>query len=210
MLEVPFVFSSNGDGFLFHDRTGQSETVEREISLSEFPSPEALWRKYCQWRGLTEQEERIIAQEYYSDTHYFGEPVYTCSLKQGIEDGFLAPYKVVRLDFDKDLEGWRPSKGKKDKLGNEIEDRIYNQKDFDRSLVLERRSKLVAERITEFLKGINRFHKTIVFCEDIEHAERMRQLLVNENPEGVIGDELLDFINSDNNKPSLAIRPCFI
>src|SRR5690606_28478974 len=103
------------------------------------------------------------------------------SLKQGIEDGFLAPYKVVRIDLDKDLVGWRPEKGQRDKYGREIEDRIYNQRDFDRSLVLEERTKVVARKITEFLKATDRYAKTIVFCEDIDHAERMRQALVNEN-----------------------------
>ncbi len=116
-----------------------------------------------------------------SNIHYFGEPIFTYSLKQGIQDGFLAPYKVVRIDFDKDLEGWRPEQGQRDKYGNEIQDRIYNQRDFDRSLVLEKRTELVAKKITEFLKGTDRFDKTIVFCEDIDHAERMRQALVNEN-----------------------------
>ena len=116
-----------------------------------------------------------------SNIAYFGEPVYTYSLRQGIEDGFLAPYKVVRIDFDKDLTGWRPPAGKLDIHGNEIEDRIYNQRDFDRSLVIEDRTRLVAQKISEFLRGTNRYDKTIVFCEDIEHAERMRVALVNEN-----------------------------
>jgi type I restriction enzyme R subunit len=110
-----------------------------------------------------------------SNIHYFGEPIYTYSLKQGIDDGFLAPYKVVRIDLDKDLTGWRPEKGKLDKYGSEIEDRIYNQIDFDRTLVLEQRTQLVARKITEYLKATDRFDKTIVFCEDIDHAERMRQ-----------------------------------
>lgn len=105
----------------------------------------------------------------------------TYTLNQGIEDGFLAPYKVVRIDIDKDVTGWRPAEGKKDKKGQLIEDRIYNQQDFDRSLVLDQRTELVAKKVTEFLKGTNRFDKTIVFCEDIDHAERMRQALVNEN-----------------------------
>ncbi|MFB3041913.1 MAG: EcoAI/FtnUII family type I restriction enzme subunit R, partial [Candidatus Poribacteria bacterium] len=116
-----------------------------------------------------------------SNIEYFGEPIYTYSLKQGIEDGFLAPYKVIRIDLDKDLQGWRPGQGQRDKHGREIEDRIYNQTDFDRTLILEKRAELVAEKITEFLKATDRFAKTIIFCEDIDHAERMRQLLVNEN-----------------------------
>jgi len=350
MLDVPFAFSTNGRAFLFHDRTVQSPEVEREIPLSAFPSPEELWRRYCAWKGIEGEAERIAAQDYYldgsgktpryyqlvainrvveaiargqrrillvmatgtgktytafqiiwrlwkarrvrrvlflagrnilvdqtrindfkpfgnamtkitnrtvdksyeiylalyqavsgseeekniykqfspdffdlvvvdechrgsaaedsawreileyfapaihlgltatpketrdvSNIEYFGEPVYVYSLKQGIEDGFLAPYKVVRIDLDKDLIGWRPEKGQRDKYGREIEDRIYNQRDFDRSLVLEERTKVVARKITEFLKATDRYAKTIVFCEDIDHAERMRQALVNEN-----------------------------
>lgn len=116
-----------------------------------------------------------------STSYYFGDPVYTYSLKQGIEDGFLAPYKVVRIDLDRDLEGWRPERGKVDKFGSEIEDRIYNQKDFDRTLVLEKRTEVVAKKLTEFLRATDPYSKTIVFCEDIDHAERMRQALVNAN-----------------------------
>jgi type I restriction enzyme R subunit len=350
MLDVPFVFSSNGDGFLFHDRTGQAAKVEEQLTLDQFPSPDELWRRYCAWKGIAPASEAVVTQDYYSDgsgktpryyqvnainrvveavargqdrvllvmstgtgktltafqiiwrlwkagvkkrilfladrnilvdqtktndfkpfagamtkitnrkvdksfeiylalyqaisgtdeesdlfrqfspdffdliivdechrgsaadnsawrsvldyfgaatqigltatpketadistTHYFGEPVYTYSLKQGIEDGFLAPYKVVRIDLDKDLAGWRPEKGKLDKLGQEIEDRVYNQRDFDRTMVLEKRTDLVAHKVTQFLTQTNRFDKTIVFCEDIDHAERMRQALVNAN-----------------------------
>jgi type I restriction enzyme R subunit len=121
-----------------------------------------------------------------SNIDYFGEPIYTYSLKQGIEDGFLAPYKVIRVDIDQDLSGWRPNAGQLDKYGQEIEDRIYNQKDIDRSLVLEKRTELVAKRVSEFLKKTDRFAITIVFCEDIDHAERMRQALVNENQDLVL------------------------
>ncbi len=350
MLDVPFVFSSNGDGFVEHDRTGNAKRPERNLGLHEFPSPEEMWRRYREAKGLEADAEKVVSQDYYSDgsgktpryyqvnainrvveavarnqprillvmatgtgktltafqiiwrlwksgakkrilfladrnilvdqtktndfkpfggamtkitnrkvdksfeiylalyqaisgteeqddlfrqftpdffdlivvdechrgsasdnsawrdvltyfssatqlgltatpketadvstTHYFGEAVYTYSLKQGIEDGFLAPYKVVRYDLDKDLAGWRPERGKLDKHGNEIEDRIYNQRDFDRNLVLEQRTTLVAKQVTEFLKATDRFAKTIVFCEDIDHAERMRQALVNEN-----------------------------
>ncbi|MGP8322326.1 MAG: EcoAI/FtnUII family type I restriction enzme subunit R, partial [Methanosarcinaceae archaeon] len=350
MLDVPFVYSSNGDAFLEHDRTATSGNVERRIPLNGFPSPKKLWKKYCVWKGIDRSKEQIVTQEYYTDSsgktpryyqqiainrtveaiskgqdrlllvmatgtgktftafqiiwrlwksrtkkrilfladrnilidqtrtndfkpfgnvmtkiknrqvdksyeiylslyqavtgteeekniykqfspdffdlivvdechrgsadedsawheileyfssathigftatpketkyvsniHYFGEPIYTYSLKQGIEDGFLAPYKVIRIDFDKDLEGWRPEKDKTDKYGQMIEDRIYNQKDFDRELVFEQRTQLVAKKVTEFLKATDRFDKTIVFCENIDHAERMRQALVNEN-----------------------------
>ena len=376
MLDVPFVFSSNGEGFLFHDRTGQSSPAEREISLDELPGPEDLWRRYCAWKRIPREREALVTQDYFSEpggkepryfqttainrtieaiargedrillvlatgtgktftafqiiwrlwkarakkrilfladrnilvdqtmvndfrpfkgamaklstrtksieriqdgrreqeeltlavnkrtkqvntsyeiylslyqavsgteeernvykqfsptffdlvivdechrgsaaensawreileyfssatqigmtatpketadvstTSYFGEPVYTYSLKQGIEDGFLAPYKVVRFDLDKDLEGWRPPKGKRDKHGAEIEDRVYNQSDFDRTLVLEQRTALVAQKVTEFLKATDRMAKTIVFCEDIDHAERMRHALIQDN-----------------------------
>lgn len=116
-----------------------------------------------------------------SSQTYFGEPIYEYSLKQGIEDGFLAPYKVIRIGLDRDLEGYRPESGKVDKNGYEIEDREYNVKDYDRSLVIEHRTKVIAAKITEFLKKTDRFSKTIVFCIDIEHAERMRQALINEN-----------------------------
>jgi type I restriction enzyme, R subunit len=350
MIDAPFVFSSNGDGFLFHDRTGLAATVEQALALDQFPSPDELWRRYCAWKGIAPAAEAIVTQDYYSDgsgktpryyqvnainrvveavvkgndrvllvmatgtgktftafqiiwrlwkagvkkrilfladrnilvdqtrtndfkpfagamtkithrkvdksfeiylalyqaisgadeesdlfrqfspeffdlivvdechrgsasensawrsvleyfgaatqigltatpkettdvstTNYFGEAVYTYSLKQGIDDGFLAPYKVMRIDLDKDLVGWRPEKGKLDKLGQEIEDRVYNQRDFDRSLVLEKRTELVAQKVTQFLSQTDRFDKTIVFCEDIDHAERMRQALVNTN-----------------------------
>lgn len=350
LLHVPFVFSSNGDGFLFHNSIATDGTIEREIGLDEFPAPETLWRMWCIHKGMSREQELIVTQDYYSDggnkmpryyqllainktieaiangnnrillvmatgtgktytafqiiwrlwkarakkrilyladrnilvdqtmtndfkpfgsvmtkiqkrqanksyeiylslyqavsgteeeqniykqfsptffdliivdechrgsaaedsnwrrvleyfsaatqigltatpketkdisnIDYFGEPIYTYSLRQGIDDGFLAPYKVVRIDIDKDLTGWRPDKGMVDKYGNEIEDRIYNQKDFDRTLVLEERTILVAKKISEFLKQTNRFDKTIVFCDNIDHAERMRQALVNEN-----------------------------
>ncbi len=350
MLDVPFVFSSNGEGFLEHDRTGKRVPMERHLGLDDFPSPDDLWGRYRDAKGITEEVERVVTQDYYTEatgkppryyqtiainrtietiakgqdrillvlatgtgktytafqiiwrlwksrakkrilfladrnilvdqtktndfkpfgkamtkvtnrkvdksfevylalyqaitgaeetkdifrqfspdffdlivvdechrgsaseesawraileyfssatqigltatpketseistTNYFGEPIYTYSLRQGIEDGFLAPYKVVRFDIDKDLEGWRPPKGMLDKHGNPIEDRVYNQKDFDRTLVLEQRTLLVARKVTEFLKATDRMSKTIVFCEDIDHAERMRTALVNEN-----------------------------
>ncbi|MGW6695086.1 EcoAI/FtnUII family type I restriction enzme subunit R [Rhodococcus sp. NPDC054953] len=350
-LDVPFVFSSNGDGFLFHDRTITSGAIERELTLDEFPSPDELHRKWLVWKSIEPDtaERKVIEQDYYfqgkelryyqlqavnrtveavacgqnrallvmatgtgktftafqiiwrlwrskrakrvlfladrnilidqtrvndfkpfgtamtkitnrtadpafeiflaiyqaitgtedaqniyrefspdffdlivvdechrgsaredaqwrevldyfngaiqigltatpketSDTSnitYFGEPIFTYSLKQGIDDGYLAPYKVVRIDIDKDVAGWRPEDGKTDKHGQVIEDRIYNQRDFDRGLVLEQRTKLVAERVTQYLEESgDRYAKTIVFCQDIDHAERMRSALVNEN-----------------------------
>ncbi|MEA5113342.1 MAG: DEAD/DEAH box helicase family protein [Geobacteraceae bacterium] len=377
ILDVPFAFSSNGDGFLFHDRTGMHNPVEQELILDAFPSPNDLWKRYMIWKGINEETEIVIEQPYYHDGSgkepryyqriainrtieaiakgqdrillvmatgtgktytafqiiwrlwksktkkrilyladrnilidqtmtndfkpygsamtkirnrtvdksyeiylalyqavsgteefkniyrefspdffdlvvvdechrgsaaddsawreileyfssatqigmtatpketrevsnitYFGEPVYTYSLKQGIADGFLAPYKVVRIDLDKDLTGWRPENGKVDKHGELIEDRIYNQKDFDRNLILEQRTDLVARKVTEFLKGTNRFDKTIVFCEDIDHAERMRKALVNHNADlaaenskyvmKITGDDTIGKMELDN------------
>ena len=116
-----------------------------------------------------------------SNIDYFGEPVYTYSLKDGIEDGFLAPYKVIRYAIDTDIYGYRPTKGKTDKDGDLVEDREYGIKDFDRTLVIDERTKLVAQKVTEYLKRTDRFAKTIVFCVDIDHAERMRQALVELN-----------------------------
>jgi type I restriction enzyme, R subunit len=117
-----------------------------------------------------------------SNIHYFGDPIYTYSLKQGINDGFLAPYKVIKVGIDRDLEGWIPDKGKLDKNGNPVEQRKYNIKDYDRTLVIDERTQLVARKISEFLKGTNHYDKTIVFCVDIDHAMRMREALVRENP----------------------------
>jgi type I restriction enzyme R subunit len=352
MLQVPFVFSSNGDGFLFHNGIAPDGVMERPLALHEFPSAQTLWQWWARHRGLTDQQNALVTQDYFSDgsdkspryyqvlainktieaiargrnrillvmatgtgktytafqiiwrlwksrvkkrilfladrnilvdqtmtndfkpfgsamtkirkrhadksyeiylslyqavtgneeekniyrqfspdffdlividechrgsaaadsawreileyfasaaqigltatpketrevsnIDYFGDPIYTYSLRQGIDDGFLAPYKVVRIDLDRDLTGWRPDKGMTDKYGNEIEDRIYNQKDFDKTLILEQRTRVVAKKITAFLKQTDRFDKSIVFCENIDHAERMRQALVNENPD---------------------------
>ena len=128
--------------------------------------------------------------EYVSNTDYFGAPVFTYSLKQGISDGFLAPYKVIKVHIDRDVEGYRPELGQLDRDGNEVEDRIYNAKDFDRHIVLDDRTVLTAKKITEFLKESgDRFQKTIVFCVDEEHAARMRQALVNENADLVVENQ---------------------
>ena len=117
-----------------------------------------------------------------SNIQYFGEPIYIYSLKQGIDDGFLAPYKVIRVNLDKDLVGYRPEAGKRDVNGNVIEDdEIYYQSDMDKRIIIDERTQAVAKRVTEFLKNTNRYNKTIVFCIDIEHAERMRQALIKEN-----------------------------
>lgn len=354
ILDIPFVYSSNGDGFLEHDRTSTEGIIEREISMQQFPTPEELYQRYKIWKGYTEREEEIINQDYYytptgktpryyqeiainrvvesiakgkdrqllvmatgtgktytafqimwrlwkarakkrilfvsdrnilvddpmrrdfapfgekmvkinrgrfniqkfsayeifiglyqsitgpeesqkifkqfprdffdliiideahrgsaaddsawreileyfrtasqmgmtatpkqqtgaDNIEYFGNPIYTYSLKQGIEDGFLAPYRVIRITLDKDVEGFRPYTDQLDRYGNEIPDEEYNLRDFDRKIVIDERTELVAKKITEFLKNTDRMSKTIVFCADINHAERMRQALVNEN-----------------------------
>ncbi|MBY0203055.1 EcoAI/FtnUII family type I restriction enzme subunit R [Paenibacillus cucumis (ex Kampfer et al. 2016)] len=145
---------------------------------------ESAWRKVLDYFSSATHigctATPIETKEASSQT-YFGEPIYEYSLKQGINDGFLAPYKVIRIGLDRDLEGYRPEAGMVDKFGYEIEDREYNIKDFERSLVLDERTRVIASKITEFLKKTDRFSKTIVFCVDIEHAERMRQALINEN-----------------------------
>nr|WP_242057231.1 DEAD/DEAH box helicase family protein [Pseudalkalibacillus hwajinpoensis] len=134
-----------------------------------------------------------------SNISYFGEPVYTYSLNQGIDDGFLAPYKVVRVGLDKDLEGYRPEIGKVDMYGEEIEDREYSQKDFDKNMIIDARTEAVAKRISQFLKKSDRFAKTIIFCVDIDHAERMRRALGNENSDLVAqNDKYIMRITGDN------------
>lgn len=156
-----------------------------------------------------------------SNSDYFGVPLYTYSLKQGIEDGYLAPYKVVRVDLDRDTFGWRPHEGMRDKFGHLIEDRIYTGADMNRKLVMEQRDAVVAGKITEYLKATDRYAKTIVFCEDIEHAARMRQALSNANadlcaaqPKYVVqitGDnaegkrELDNFIDPEKTYPVIAV-----
>ena len=384
-LQVPFVFSSNGNGFVFHDRTGQSLAIESNLALDAFPSPAELWSKYRQWKKLDAAQEKIVLQPYYDDgsdkgpryyqrnainaaveaiakgqdrvllvmatgtgktytafqiiwrlwksdwkigkqkrvlfladrnilidqtmvndfrpfgatmaklstsaktieradgsgielttaidahrridtsyeiylglyqaltgpedrqklyrefskdffdlividechrgsaaedsawreileyfnsatqigltatpketeyasnLHYFGPPVYTYSLKQGISDGFLAPYKVIKVHLNIDVEGYRPEKGELDKLGLPIDDRIYNIKDFDRTIVIDTRTQRVAKWVSDYLKESgNRFQKTIVFCVDTEHAALLRQALIIENQDLAVKNE---------------------
>ena len=356
-LNIPFAFSSNGDGFVFHDSTGGSNPRETNLPLDAFPSPADLWARYRAWKGLTPEAEEIVLQDYFEDgggktpryyqvnavnaaieaiakgqdrillvmatgtgktytafqiiwrlwkarrkkrilfladrnvlidqtmvndfrpfggamtklsrsidtsyevylglyqaitgpeehqkayrklspgffdlividechrgsaaadsawreileyfssatqigltatpketkyvsnISYFGEPVFSYSLKQGIRDGFLAPYKVVKVHIDRDIAGYRPEKGQRDRDGEVVEDRVYNLKDFDRTLVIDGRTKRVAEKISAFLReSADRFQKAIVFCVDQEHAARMRRALVNENADLVEGN----------------------
>ena len=185
---------------------------------------DSAWRKILEYfSGATQigmTATPVETKEASSQT-YFGEPIYEYSLKQGINDGFLAPYKVIRIGLDKDLVGYRPEAGKLDDNGYEIEDREYNVKDFDRTLVLDERTKVIAKKITEFLKKTDRFSKTIVFCVDVEHAERMRQALINENKDlwnenhkyimRITGDnaegkaQLDNFIDEDSKYPVIAV-----
>lgn len=144
---------------------------------------DAQWREILQYfSGAVQIGMTATPREtkYVSNISYFGEPVYTYSLKQGIEDGFLAPYKVIRIDIDKDIEGWTPPAGMTDDLGRDVPDREYNQADMDRILVLNQRTRLVARRVMQYLNATDPYAKTIIFCEDIDHAERMRAAIVNE------------------------------
>jgi type I restriction enzyme R subunit len=186
-------------------------------------SEDSAWREILDYYssaihlGLTATPKET---KYISSIDYFGETIYTYSLKQGIDDGFLAPYKVVRIDIDKDILGWTPPAGMKDDLGNEIENRTYNQADMDRILVLNQRTKLVAKRVMKLLNATDPYSKTIIFCEDIDHAERMRKAIVNaagkiatDNPKYVMritGDsvegkaELDNFIDPESKFPVIA------
>ena len=146
---------------------------------------DSAWREILEYFssatqiGLTATPKETT---YVSNIQYFGEPVYSYSLRQGISDGFLAPYKVIKVHIDRDVEGYRPEKGQRDRDGIEVDDRLYNTRDFDRTLVLDDRTTLVARKVTEYLKDSgDRFQKAIVFCVDQEHAARMRQALINEN-----------------------------
>ena len=356
-LDIPFVYSSNGDGFVEHDRTVTDGERERFLSMDDFPSPDELWQRYREWKGLSDQQEEVYLQDYYteiegktpryyqrvainraveayikgedrmllvmatgtgktftafqiiwrlwkagearrilfladrnvladqaitndfrpfeekmtkitdheatksheiylalyqaltgsentediyteyspdffdlvvidechrgsarensewrkildyfsgathlgltatpkettevSNQHYFGDPIYTYSLKQGINDGFLAPYRVVRVSLDKDVQGYRPEKGKRDAYDREIEDREYTTRDFDKNLVLGKRTKAIAHNVATYLKETDPYAKTIVFCEDVELAERLRKAITNEWPSYVEED----------------------
>ncbi|MBI5382977.1 MAG: DEAD/DEAH box helicase family protein [Opitutae bacterium] len=184
---------------------------------------DSAWREILEYFssatqiGLTATPKET---KYTSNITYFGKPVYTYKLKQGIEDGFLAPYKVVRYHLDKDLIGWTPPPGMLDDLGQKIEQRTYNQADMDRILVLNQRTKLVAKCVMELLRATDPFSKTIIFCEDIDHAERMRVAITNaagrlalDNPKYVMritGDsvegkaELDNFIDPESKFPVIA------
>ena len=166
-------------------------TSATHIGLTATPKEKTRLDKDKQIRVIDEPEFNY---------KYFGEPIYSYSLKQGIEDGFLAPYKVIRIVTDADALGYTPEKGKIDKHGQVIEQRQFNTKDFDRNLVLEKRTQLVASKIWEYLKGTDPMAKTIVFCDDQDHAERMRQELVKLIPEAASNRRYVMRITSDDNE----------
>ena len=146
---------------------------------------DSAWREILEYFGAATQIGMTATPretEYVSNSDYFGDPVFTYSLKQGIRDGFLAPYKVIKVHLDVDVEGYRPMPGEVDQYGHEIEDRLYNQKDFDHTLIIDNRTARVAKWVSDYLKASgDRFQKTIVFCVDTPHAARMRQAFINEN-----------------------------
>lgn len=144
---------------------------------------DSRWRRILEYFNSATQIGMTATPKetkYVSNTHYFGEPIYTYSLREGIEDGFLAPFKVINITTDIG-EGWRPFKNQLDKYGKEIEDRIYNNTDYDYNIVIEDRTQQVAKEITAYLKATDRMAKTIVFCPTEDAAERMRVALVNLN-----------------------------
>ena len=148
---------------------------------------ESRWRRILEYfAGATQIGMTATPKEtkYISNLYYFGEPVYTYSLKEGIEDGFLAPFKVINITTDIG-DGWRPRKGQRDIYGNEIPDRIYTNSDYDYNIIIEDRIEQVAAEITRYLKSTNRMAKTIVFCATEDAAERMRMALCNLNSDMV-------------------------
>ena len=184
------------------DEAGENETVQRLAQLfrPDFfdliivdechrgsAKKDSNWRKILEYFSSATQIGMTATPKetkYISNIDYFGEPVYTYSLKEGIEDGFLAPFKVINVKTNIG-EGWRPYKGQLDKNGNPIEDRIYTNSDFDYNIILEDRTLEVAREITSYLKSTDRMQKTIVFCATEEHAERMRIALTNLNADMV-------------------------
>ncbi len=198
--------AGNEDG----DDEGDAETVERFAKLFSRDFFDLVIVDECHrgsakkdsnWRRILEYFSSAVQigmtatpkeTKYISNIDYFGEPIYTYSLREGIDDGFLAPFKVINVQTDIS-EGWRPCFGQRDKFGNVIEDRIYTNSDFDYNIIIEDRTYEVAKEITEYLKQTDRMQKTIVFCANEDHAERMRIALnnlnadkVKENPDYVV------------------------
>lgn len=201
---------------LYQGLTGHSDDLFKQFSKDFFDliivdechrgsaREDSQWRKILDYfnnathLGLTATPKET---KEVSNTEYFGDPIYTYSLKQGIDDGFLAPYKVLKITLDVDTDGWRPPKDFKDKDGKLIEDRIYNRKDFDKNIVIEERRQAVAKKITEYLKVNGVYSKSIIFCVDIEHSEGMRSKLVNMNSDLVSENEkYITRITGDNDE----------
>lgn len=201
---------------LYQGLTGHSDDLFKQFSKDFFDliivdechrgsaREDSQWRKILDYfdnathLGLTATPKET---KEVSNTEYFGDPIYTYSLKQGIDDGFLAPYKVLKITLDVDTDGWRPPKDFKDKDGKLIEDRIYNRKDFDKNIVIEERRQAVAKKITEYLKVNGVYSKSIIFCVDIEHSEGMRTKLVNMNSDLVSENEkYITRITGDNDE----------
>lgn len=206
---------------LYQALTGpkDSQKIYRELSPDFFDliiidechrgsaAEDSAWREILEhFSGATQIGLTATPKEteYASNINYFGERIYSYTLKEGIDDGFLAPYKVIKCHVDRDIEGYRPEQGQLDRDGNEVEDRIYNTTDFDRTLVIDDRTRLVSNRITRFLKESgDRMQKTIVFCVDQEHAGRMRQALINENQDLVAKDSRYVMRITGNDKEGL-------
>lgn len=175
---------------------------------------ESRWRRILAYFSSATQIGMTATPKetkYISNLHYFGEPIYTYSLKEGIEDGFLAPFKVINITTNIG-DGWRPCKGQRDIYGNEIEDRIYNNYDYDYNIIIEDRINQVAAEITKYLKSTDRMAKTIVFCATEDAAERMRKALVNlnsdmvkENPDYVVRITGSDEYGKKKIKPFISV-----
>lgn len=185
---------------LYHQMVGQNDEEHfKQIPAEYFDliivdechrgsaKEDSNWRKVLEYFSSATQIGMTATpkeSEKVSNIDYFGDPVYTYSLKQGIEDGFLAPFKVINITTNIG-DGWRPYQGQLDIYGNEIEDRIYNNRDYDYNIILQDRTNEVAKEITDYLKSTDRMQKTIVFCASEDHAERMRIALVNHNSDMV-------------------------
>ena len=185
---------------LYHQMVGQNDEEHfRQIPPEYFDlivvdechrgsaKEDSNWRKVLEYFSSATQIGMTATpkeSEKVSNIDYFGEPVYIYSLKQGIEDGFLAPFKVINITTNIG-DGWRPYHGQTDIYGNVIEDRIYNNRDYDYNIILQDRIDEVAREITEYLKSTDRMQKTIIFCASEDHAERMRIALINRNSDMV-------------------------
>ena len=190
-----------------HRGSADEDSAWREV-LDYFTDATHLGMTATPKEKKPEKGETTIKDPEYN-LKYFGNPIYTYSLKQGIDDGFLAPYKVIRVVTDVDALGYTPEKGKTDKHGQVVEQRHYYTPDFDRELILTKRTEFVARRVWEYLEGTDPMAKTIVFCDDQPHAERMRQELVKLIPEAASNRRYVVRMTSDD-KEGKALLSYFI